>query len=81
MTWFSTILVYVVLWWLEFFMLLLVGARSFDEAGEEVQSGNVESAPLRPRIGRKALMATLLAAVITLPVWFMVDSGLIDFRP
>ena len=81
MTWFSTILVYVVVWWLVFFMLLPVGARSFHEAGEDVQSGNVESAPLRPRIGRKALMATPLAALVTLLVWFLVDSGLLDFRP
>ena len=46
MTWFSAILVYVIVWWLVFFMSLPIGARSYHEAGEDVESGNVESAPM-----------------------------------
>ena len=36
MTWFSAVLVYVVVWWLVF-MSLPFGARSYHEAGEEVK--------------------------------------------
>ena len=81
MTWFSTILVFVVVWWLVFFMTLPFGARSFHEAGENVESGNVESAPMKPRLWLKAGAATVIAAVLTVGIYFLIDSGLLSFRP
>jgi len=80
MTWFSTILVFVVVWWLVFFMTLPFGARSFHEAGENVETGNVESAPMKPRLWLKAGAATVIAAVLTIVVYFLIDSGLLSFR-
>jgi len=80
MTWFSTILVFVVVWWLVFFMTLPFGARSFHEAGENVETGNVESAPMKPRLWLKAGAATVIAAVLTIGVYFLIDSGLMSFR-
>lgn len=80
MTWFSTILVFVVVWWLVFFMTLPFGARSFHEAGENVETGNVESAPMKPRLWLKAGAATVIAAVLTIGVYFLIDSGLLSFR-
>ena len=80
MTWFSTFLVFVVVWWLVFFMTLPFGARSFHEAGENVETGNVESAPMKPRLWLKAGAATVIAAVITIGVYFLIDSGLLSFR-
>ena len=80
MTWFSTILVFVVVWWLVFFMTLPFGARSFHEAGENVETGNVESAPMKPRLWLKAGAATVIAAVLTIGVYFLIASGLLSFR-
>ena len=80
MTWFSAVLVYVVVWWLVFFMSLPFGARSYHEAGEEVETGNAESAPLRPRIWLKAGVSTLIAAGLTVAVYFLIDSGALSFR-
>ncbi|HCH55850.1 MAG TPA: DUF1467 domain-containing protein [Rhodospirillaceae bacterium] len=80
MTWFSAVLVYVVVWWLVFFMSLPFGARSYHEAGEEVETGNAESAPLRPRIWLKAGVSTLIAAALTVAVYFLIDSGALSFR-
>ena len=80
MTWFSAVLVYVVVWWLVFFMSLPFGARSYHEAGEEVDTGNAESAPLRPRIWLKAGVSTLIAAALTVAVYFLIDSGALSFR-
>ena len=80
MTWFSTVLVFVVVWWLVFFMTLPFGARSFHEAGENVETGNVESAPMKPRLWLKAGAATVIAAIITIGVYFLIDSGLLSFR-
>ena len=81
MTWFSGVLVYIVLWWLAFFMMLPWGARSFHEAGEAAGAGNAESAPVRPRVGTKALAATAAAAVLWLVAWRLIDGGVLSFRP
>lgn len=81
MTWFTGILVYVVLWWLVFFMSLPIGAQSYHEAGEETQAGNVESAPLKPRVWMKAGASTMIAAVIWGIVYYVIASGMMSFRP
>jgi len=74
-------LIYVVIWWLVFFMALPIGARSYHEAGEEVEAGNVSSAPMRPRLWLKAGVTTGIAAVLTLIAYFLIDSGALSFRP
>lgn len=81
MTWFSAALVFVVVWWLVFFVSLPFGARSFHEAGEEVDVGNESSAPMRPRIWLKAGISTLVAVALTVVVYFLIDSGALSFRP
>lgn len=81
MTWFSAALVFVVVWWLVFFMSLPIGARSYYEAEEEVERGNVPSAPMRPRLWLKAGASTLIATVLTVGIYFLVDSGLLAFGP
>ena len=55
MTWFSAVLVFVIVWWLVFFMSLPVGARSYHEAGEEVEAALATYAgvrDLRSSVGR-----------------------------
>mgnify|MGYP002637332984 FL=1 len=81
MTLVSTALIYVVFWWLVFFMALPIGARSYHEAGEEVEAGNVSSAPMRPRLWLKAGVTTGISAVLTLIAYFLIDSGALSFRP
>jgi predicted secreted protein len=81
MTLVSTALIYVVIWWLVFFMALPIGARSYHEAGEEVEAGNVSSAPMRPRLWLKAGVTTGIAAVLTLIAYFLIDSGALSIRP
>ena len=81
MTWFSAALVFVVVWGLVFFMSLPIGARSYHEAGENVDVGNAPSAPMRPRIWMKAGISTLIAVVLTIGVYFLIDSGALSFRP
>ena len=80
MTWFSAVLVFVIVWWLVFFMSLPVGARSYHEAGEEVEVGNVPSAPMKPRLWTKAGVSTVIAAILTVVVYFLIDSGAVSFR-
>jgi len=79
MTWFSAALVFVVVWWLVSLMSLPIGSQSYHEAGEEVEPGNAPSAPIRPRLWLKAGASTLIAVVLTVGIYFLVDSGLLAF--
>jgi predicted secreted protein len=77
MTTVGAIVTYVVTWWLLFFMALPFGVAP----EEHPQRGNVESAPARPRLLLKVLVTTLLAALATWGVAWLLDSGLIELRP
>lgn len=73
----SLIAVFFVLWWISFVAVLPIGNKSFHEAGEHVVAGSDPGAPLTPRLGFKALMATGLALVLTLLLmWAMSNETL-----
>ena len=77
MGWFTTGLVFAIVWWLILFMVLPFGAAP----PEEVEPGMASSAPARPRIGIKLLITTVLAALLTGLIVWLIDSGLIQIRP
>ena len=77
MTIYGAIITYVVVWWLIFFMALPFGVQP----EEAPQAGNVESAPARPRLLLKVAVTTVLAALVTYGVAWLIGSGLIDLRP
>ena len=77
MDWFAAGVVFVVVWWLVLFMVLPFGARPPDQ----VEPGMATSAPARPRIGRKFLITTLIALILTSLILWLINSGLIQLRP
>jgi predicted secreted protein len=77
MTGIGAVVTFTVVWWLFFFMALPFGATP----EEHPQPGNVESAPARPRLLLKAAITTVLAALVTWGIAWLIGSGLIDLRP
>jgi predicted secreted protein len=75
-SWFTGILVYVIIWWLVLFTVLPWGVRPPDDP----EPGHALGAPERPMIGRKMLVTTAIAGGIFLAVYAVIESGLIDFR-
>jgi predicted secreted protein len=73
----GAIVTFAVTWWLFFFMALPFGAQP----SAEPVPGTVESAPARPRLWLKALVATVLAAATTWGLAWVIQSGLIQLRP
>lgn len=61
----SIIAVFFVIWWLSFVAVLPIGDRSQHDAGEVV-AGTDPGAPVTPRLLRKFLLATGVAIVMTL---------------
>lgn len=68
MGWLTGIAVFFVVWWIALFMVLPWG----NVPDREVQIGNAEGAPARPRMLLKAAVTTVLAGIIWLIIWFVV---------
>jgi predicted secreted protein len=60
--------IYVILWWLVFFTMLPMGARSAHEAGEQYVPGAEHGAPKVHNLRLKVLLASGIAAVLWLAV-------------
>ena len=71
----EAIVVFAIVWWLFFFMLLPWGV----ERNDAPEEGHDAGAPVRPRLVRKALAATVLAAAATAIIRWAVESYLADF--
>lgn len=73
--------VYIILWWLAFFTMLPIGARSHHEAGEPPPPGSEHGAPLAHRLGFKALLAAGVAAILWLLVMWGFSMNFFGMRP
>ena len=73
---FTGFMVYVIVWWMVLFTVLPFGNR----AADEVQPGNVESAPERPRLWLKAGVTTVIATLIWAVIYWIIEADLITFR-
>jgi predicted secreted protein len=77
MDWLGTALVFAIVWWLILFMVLPFGAAPPDE----VEPGMATSAPAKPRMALKLAITTVLAALVTALILWLMNSGLIHLRP
>jgi predicted secreted protein len=75
MGWISGPVVYVLIWWISLFMVLPWG----NSPPENPVVGHATSAPAKPRLGRKFLVTTVLAAVFWLLVYTVMKAHVIDF--
>jgi len=73
----GTIVVFIVLWWLIFFMALPFGVRGQWEGGE-VTEGTEAGAPIAHGLGKKALATTAISLVLLGVVWLLVHFGVIN---
>ena len=78
MTWFTGIVVYVLIWWVTLFAVLPVGAQPDPEGDPE--SGGWRGTPLRPNLWRKVIATTIISAVLWLGVYALVESDWLSFR-
>tara|TARA_B110000977_G_scaffold160228_1_gene204497 strand:- start:258 stop:494 length:237 start_codon:yes stop_codon:yes gene_type:complete len=70
----SGIVVYILLWWWVFFMTLPFGVKS----PEIIEVGHATSAPDKPMLGRKAMAATAISAVLFGIVYWIIDQRIIS---
>lgn len=70
----GALVMFATTFFLVLFLLLPWGHRSQEEAGEIVP-GTPAGAPADPRLGRKALLAAVLAALLVAVFWWALGQG------
>ncbi|HEX4160756.1 MAG TPA: DUF1467 family protein [Rhizomicrobium sp.] len=78
MHWVVLVGAYVILWFLTLQILLPIGVKAPHETGEPVHALADAGAPGNPRIVLKALVASLVAALLWLIFYGLVLAGYID---
>ena len=69
------IMVYVICWWLIWFMVLPIGVVTQEESDEDVVPGTVKSAPVKSRLGIKALATTVVAALVWGVIYYLIETS------
>ena len=76
----GSIIVYVMIWWIIFFLVLPIGIQSNKEIYKEKIGGNDPGAPKNPRIVQKFLLTTLITSIIFAVIYYLVKIDLLNLR-
>ena len=77
MTWFTGLVVYVLVWWTVLFAVLPLWTKP---VVSPQQAEHFPGAPERPLLWRKIVVTTVVSALVWSVIWFTVESGVISFR-
>ena len=80
MTWSGAAIFFAISWWLVFFTVLPWGVRTPGDVGEAAEIGHATSAPIRPRLGLKALVTTGITLVLLVIFVVVVHYDLLGYR-
>ena len=76
MSWATGIMVYLVIWWTILFAVLPLGVRRVENPGRGQEVG----APERPDLRRKALITSIVAAVLWIAFYLFHQADILNFR-
>ena len=76
----GSIIVYVMIWWIIFFSVLLIGIQSNKEVFREKLGGMDPGAPKNPKIRKKFLITTLITTIIFFVIYYLVEIDLLNLR-
>lgn len=77
MNWFTGCVLYILIWWISLFAVLPIGTHAVERP--DTVSG-WRGAPARPRMWLKIGITTLVACVLWLAAFALIESNLISFR-
>ena len=78
MPWATGIATYIVMWWIVLFAVLPLGVEPDAEASEE--AGGWRGTPRKPQLLRKAVITTVVTAVLWLALDWVIESDWLNFR-
>lgn len=74
------IVIFIIWWWVAFLAVLPRGVQGRWESDDDGVKGADPGAPVSPQIGKKAKLATIIAAVLTAVTVAIIMSGVFNFR-
>jgi predicted secreted protein len=77
MNWFTGLVLYLLIWWLALFTVLPIGTHAVQQPDD---TSGWRGAPERPRLWMKVGLTTLIACVIWLAAFALIESDWISFR-
>jgi len=72
MSWFTSICVYLTIWWTVLFAVLPWGVQSHAEAGIDRGDGGDPGAPVDPKLKRKFFTTTWISAIVFGLLWLTI---------
>jgi predicted secreted protein len=69
MNWFTSICVYLTIWWTVLFAILPLGVKSYAEAGIKPPGGGEPAAPVDPKLKRKFITTSWVSAIVFAVLW------------
>tara|TARA_R110001592_G_scaffold16881_7_gene71492 strand:- start:18579 stop:18842 length:264 start_codon:yes stop_codon:yes gene_type:complete len=76
----SAIVIFIVIWWTVIFCVLPYGLSTTLEEPEEGEDYIAPGAPKNVNMKKKLLATTIIAAIIWVIVYLIIQSDVIDFR-
>lgn len=77
MGWFTGFVVYFLIWWVVLFAVLPIGTRP---SAEPDPDSGFRGIPEQPRLWRKVLITTLIAAIVWGAAAWLINSPYVSFR-
>jgi len=77
MHWVSGVVLFVIIWWTALFAVLPIGTRPVEQADS---TSGWRGAPEKPRLLRKMVITTVVAAVIWGGCYWVITSDYLSFR-
>lgn len=76
MSWATGVMVYFVIWWTVLFCILPLGVRRVENPGR----GQERGAPEKPDLVRKAIITTVVAAILWIGFYVLHEADVFSFR-
>ena len=76
MSWATGVMVYLVIWWTILFAVLPLGVRRVENPGR----GQERGAPERPQLMRKAVITSIVAAILWIAFYLFHQADILNFR-
>ncbi|TAJ73320.1 MAG: DUF1467 family protein [Phenylobacterium sp.] len=74
---FTSVAIFLTIWWTVLFAVLPIGVTSHAEAGIDKGDGGDPGAPVDPKLKKKFITTTLIAIVLFAVLWLVIKFGLI----
>ena len=76
----GSLIVFISIWWIVFFIVLPIGIKSQNAKFSDNLHGNDRGAPKNPKIGKKFFTTTLITSIIFLVIYYLVSQNYLNLR-